>query len=230
MQKNMVLVRDGYYTPLFKTGSDFDDIYVQSFLIDMYPVTNEDFKSFVLSNPEWSKENIKFVFADKDYLSHWDDFDFNVISSFPVVNVSWFVADAYCNFYGKRLPNIDEWEYISTNCYKDKYKYLQNVLDWYASRHSGNLISIASMEKNCFDVYGVYGVIWEWVQDFNSVIILNTDAEGGGLEDVLYCGAVAINSIDSSDYVAFMRYAFRNSLKAHYTINSLGFRCAKDIS
>ena len=30
------------------------------------------------------------------------------------------------------------------------------------------------------------------------------------------------------NYAAFMRYAFRGSLKANYSTRNLGFRCAKD--
>jgi formylglycine-generating enzyme required for sulfatase activity len=32
-----------------------------------------------------------------------------------------------------------------------------------------------------------------------------------------------------SDYGVFMRYALRSSYSANYTLNSLGFRCAKDL-
>ncbi len=70
--------------------------------------------------------------------------------------------------------------------------------------------------------------LWEWVHDFNSVILINTDAEGGGLEELLYCGATSANAIDPADYIAFLRFAFRNTLDANYTMIKLGFRCAKD--
>ena len=32
------------------------------------------------------------------------------------------------------------------------------------------------------------------------------------------------------NYAAFMRYAFRGSIKANYTTKNLGFRCAKNIA
>ena len=49
------------------------------------------------------------------------------------------------------------------------------------------------------------------------------------LEKSLFCGAGAAASIDPSDYAAFMRYALRSSYRAHYTMTSLGFRCARDL-
>ena len=42
--------------------------------------------------------------------------------------------------------------------------------------------------------------------------------------------AAASGSADPSDYAAFMRYGFRSSLQAKFTLNNLGFRCAQDIN
>ena len=44
----------------------------------------------------------------------------------------------------------------------------------------------------------------------------------------LFCGSGSVNATDLMNYAAFMRYAFRGSLKANYTTKNLGFRCAKD--
>ena len=232
----MVLIPSGGYTPLFKYGDDLstDNIIVNKFYIDRYPVTNIQFKDFILKNPQWSIENISFIFANKGYLNHWINSDFNIIANMPVVNISWFAANAYCLSIGSRLPLIDEWEYVGNaskfnSIGKNDPTYLQDILDWYVNSGEKGLIDIKYMEDNYWGVFGMHGVIWEMVQDFNSVILLNTDAEGGGLEEVLYCGATAVNAIDPSDYISFMRFAFRNSLEADYTMSCLGFRCVKDI-
>jgi len=231
----MVLILKGEYTPLFRYGDEiYDKISVNSFYIDIYPVTNIEYAEFVKKNPQWANNNINNLFADKNYLSQWIDINFEDILFYPVVNISWFAAHAYCSFFGYRLPTIDEWEYVASSSKKspvgkDDPKYLQDVLDWYISSQHKTLTSIYSLNCNYWGVCGMHGFIWEWVQDFNSVILLNTDAEGGGLEEILYCGATAINSVDPTDYVAFMRFAFRNSLEASYTMSNLGFRCVKDV-
>lgn len=234
---NMVFIEGGTYIPLFKISDNVNEnvVNVKSFFMDKYPVTNCEFRNFILSNKDWSIEKISSIFADKNYLSHWSVTDFDKISEKPVVNISWFAADAYCSYLGKKLPSIDEWEYIAnaSKFYKDSKNdpfFLQKILDWYIDSQSSVLIDVNLMEENYFKVCGVHGNIWEWVEDFNSVILLNTDAEGGGLEEVLYCGAVATNAINPADYVAFMRYAFRNSLEANYTMSRLGFRCVKDVN
>ncbi len=231
----MILITGGMYTPLFKYGDDLDpDVYVSSFYMSKYPVTNSEFSDFISNNPDWSYDNIKLIFADKNYLSHWHENNIADFGDLPVVNVSWFAADAYCSYIGGRLPTLDEWEYVASAGKNQKYgkddtSYFSSILDWYINYKTNSLSSIKNMDSNYWGVFGMHGYIWEWVSDFNSVILLNTDAEGGGLEEVLYCGATATNAIDPADYVAFMRYAFRNSLEATYTITNLGFRCVKNV-
>lgn len=235
-KSDMVLIPKGDYTPLFKYGDDSSDkVIVESFYMDVYSVTNLEYKEFVNSNSKWSNSNISNIFSDNGYLNHWNGVFFDEISSHPVVNVSWFAANAYCLFLGYRLPTIDEWEYVASSSKisaigKDDPGYLQDVLDWYLNSQTKKLMNVRMLDCNYWGVCGMHGLIWEWVSDFNSVILLNTDAEGGGLEEVLYCGATATNSIDPADYVAFMRFAFRNSLEANYTMSSLGFRCVKNFN
>jgi formylglycine-generating enzyme len=64
--------------------------------------------------------------------------------------------------------------------------------------------------------------LWEWTQDFNSLPVDGGDGAGASL----FCGAGA-RAKDPRDYTAFLRYAFRSSLKADYALKNLGFRCAK---
>ncbi len=233
---DMVYIPHGKYEPLFKNSDVVEKkVNVDAFYINKYPVTNNDFKEFINNSPDWNTKSIKSIFADRNYLSHWIETDnFENIKNYPVVNVSWFAAQAYCNYTNSRLPTLDEWEYVASASKIDPIGkndpiHLQKILDWYISTQTIINITPDLMECNYWLVCGLHGSIWEWVNDFNSVILLNTDAEGGGLEEVLYCGASATNAIDATDYVAFMRFAFRNSLEANYTMTTLGFRCAKDI-
>ena len=49
-----------------------------------------------------------------------------------------------------------------------------------------------------------------------------------GLERQLFCGAGSLGASDRANYPAFMRFGFRSSLRAGYTVHNLGFRCAKN--
>ena len=44
---------------------------VGNFHIDKTPVTNQQFAKFVANNPKWQKQNIAKLFAEPDYLAHW---------------------------------------------------------------------------------------------------------------------------------------------------------------
>ena len=53
---------------------------------------------------------------------------------------------------------------------------------------------------------------------------------GLGLDRNLFCAGGSVGATDVSNYAAYMRYAFRASLKANYAVANLGFRCATAIS
>ena len=82
---------------------------------------------------------------------------------------------------------------------------------------------------NYFGAQDMHGLVWEWVSDFNTAMVTG-DARGDtGLDRQLFCGSGSLGVKDRSNFPAFMRYGFRSSLKANYTVHNLGFRCAKDL-
>ena len=158
----------------------------------------------------------------------------NELPDGPMTNVSWFAAKKYCECLGKRLPTLDEWEYVGMADEKrvdarTKEEYNKFILSWYEKPNSYNQ-KVGSTFKNFWGVYDMHGLVWEWTQDFNSVLITGesrSDVDGGNQN--LFCGGAALGSSDLMNYAAFMRYAMRGSLKANYSVRNLGFRCAKSI-
>ena len=156
------------------------------------------------------------------------------IAEQPVTNVSWFAARAYCKSLDKRLPTVDEWEYVARASSKhakgsEDPEYLQMILDWYAQPASQELPRVADTAPNFWGVHGMHGVIWELVNDFNTALVSGESRGDSQLEKQLFCGAGAVSAVDPGDYAAFMRYALRSSYSASYTMESLGFRCARDL-
>jgi formylglycine-generating enzyme required for sulfatase activity len=233
--EGMVFIQGSRYLPLY--GRDSTVVEVKDFEMDAYPVTNGQFLDFVKKNPKWQKSKALNLFTDKGYLANWKN-DLELKDSekpnSPVTYVSWFAAKAYCECEGKRLPTVDEWEYVamSDETIRDARKipsYNEQILAWYeAPRTNENLIG--QTPKNVWGVYDLHGLVWEWTLDFNSVLITGESRKDVDKDNNLFCGSAAINATDLMNYAAFMRYAIRGSLKAKYSMKNLGFRCVKDIS
>jgi formylglycine-generating enzyme len=233
----MVLLPAGSYVPLFRGDTDPKEIAVGPFLLDVFPVTNGDYLEFVAANPKWRRSAVKRLFADENYLKQWTgDLEVGpfVNSNAPVTHVSWFAAKAYCAWKGKRLPTTAEWEYAArasptrVDGEKDA-DFNKQVLAWYAEPSAATLAYVGQRRPNIFGIHDLHGLVWEWVADFNTAMVTG-DARGDtGLERQLFCGNGSQGASNRSNYPAFMRYAFRSSLKANYTVQNLGFRCAKDL-
>lgn len=232
--KEMVQVKGGSFIPLYGTNSE--KVEVQSFLLDPYPVTNQEFLKFVQENPQWKKSEVIKLFADDRYLNTWEsdeNFGKNISPNSPVTNVSWFAAKNYCECLGKRLPTLDEWEYAAmadedTPDARVKESYNQKILSWYETPKSYEQ-NVGSTFKNYWGVYDMHGLVWEWTSDFNSVLISGESRAGSEVNRNLFCGSGAVEASDLMNYAAFIRYAFRGSIKAKYAIKNLGFRCARDV-
>lgn len=232
---SMMKITGGSYIPLY--GKDSSLVSVTAFYMDVYPVSNEQYIQFLKTHPDWTRSIVKDLFADGQYLSDWaNDTTYNESqnSASPVTTISWFAARAYCTCLGKRLPTIDEWEYVAMADEKiadartlDTYN--QYILHQYEKPQS-YLGTIGDTPKNFWGLHDLHGLVWEWTEDFNSVLISGESRKDGNNDPDLFCGSGSLGSSDLMNYAAFMRYAFRGSLKANYSIRNLGFRCAKDIN
>ncbi|MDD9975604.1 MAG: formylglycine-generating enzyme family protein, partial [Candidatus Poribacteria bacterium] len=84
---------------------------MDAFYMDVYEVTNADYKKFIDANPQWQKDKALISIVGNKYLSVWDN---NMYpkgkANHPVVNVSWFAAKAYAEWVGKDLPTDAQWE------------------------------------------------------------------------------------------------------------------------
>ena len=234
-QSEMVLIKGGTYIPLY--GRDSLKVTIPDFEMDVFPVTNSQFLDFVKTYPKWQRSNVKKLFADGNYLRAWkSDTALSEKQSLnaPITNISWFAAKDYCECQGKRLPTVDEWEYVAM-ANKDLpdarilKSYNAYILEWYETPKTYNN-NIGSTFKNYWNVYDLHGLVWEWTFDFNSVLVSGESRKDIDNDSNLFCGSAAVGATDLMNYAAFMRYATRGSIKAKYAMKNLGFRCVKDIN
>ncbi len=206
-----------------------EPIEVSSFYLDVTAVTNGEFREFLLENPEWKRDRIASLYAGSNYLKHWES-DNGASESGdlnkPVTRVSWYAANAYCNWKGGRLPTLNEWEYAAQlmdfKSAAEADRFASELIGWYSAVDAVNGKEIGSTGiENSRGVKDMFGLIMEWVEDFNPPVSKDISLD---------CGTVGRMQGDPTvySYAMSIRYITRMSFKPESTTGMLGFRCAYD--
>ncbi|MDQ5868164.1 MAG: ergothioneine biosynthesis protein EgtB [Thermoproteota archaeon] len=229
--------------------------YFDPFEIDIHPVTNGGFMNFIndggyedyrywladgwdlIKEKRWSSP----LYWERREEGLWYKKDFHGLSKInpkePVVNVSYFEADAYAKWIGKRLPTEAEWEKAASwnDDLKRKTKYPWG--DGLPTENHANLLEswlwapspIGSFPdgKSFYGCYQMIGDVWEWTASeyvlyprFRSVFPEYTDKWSIG-HKVLRGGSFATPRCQ-------VRSSYRNYFKPHERILFAGFRCVRD--
>lgn len=210
---------------------------IKSFALADRPVTNNEFLAFVVKNPQWRRGNVSGLFSDDRYLAHWLSpltLGDKAPADAPVTHISWFAAVAYCETQNARLPTWHEWELAAaadamrTDARQDP-AWRQTILDWYAKPTPEGFSAVKQNPANVYGIHDLHGLVWEWVLDFNGMLVTSDNREPGSLDKLEFCGAGALTMEQKEQYAVLMRIAMLSSLEANYTTRNLGFRCAKNI-
>ncbi|MBS0616678.1 MAG: formylglycine-generating enzyme family protein [Spirochaetes bacterium] len=224
---DVITITGGRFRP-FDLKKDQKAVSIKKFQIDKYPVTVGEFAQFLAAKPEWQKVNVPTIKADPGYLqsTRMASGDTKTV----MTQVSWYAARAYCAYQKKRLPTLYEWEYVATyNKWDTRPDTNQKILAWFSRPNvQGASGDIGSGLASPQGVRDLHGLIWEWVDDFNSSTVTGDARADTNSESNLFCGAASLAGSDLRNYATYMRYGMRSSLKGNYTGHNLGFRCAKD--
>lgn len=226
---------------MFKSALQYEDRpdgqRVVSFAMMRRPVTNAEFLVFVKAHPQWRRDRVAAVLAEPRYLSHWrsaTELGSLALPTQPVTSVSWFAASAYCESIDARLPTWTEWEYAAAadETRRDARKdpaWRERILAWY-SKPSNQALSRAGLQApNVYGVQDLHGLVWEWTEDFSSLLVSADNRDQGDADKARFCGAGALSMNDRDNYAVLMRVAMLSSLEARDTTASLGFRCARSV-
>jgi len=225
----------------FRSALQYEDakagVRIAPFALMREPVTNAQFLAFVRAHPEWQRDRVPRVFAESRYLKHWQGpttLGGHALPDQPVTWVSWFAADAYCRSIGARLPTWSEWEFAAAadERHPDARKdpaWRERILAWYSRPSNGALPRAGLQVPNVYGVQDLHGLVWEWTDDFSSLLVSGDNRDQGDPDKKQFCGAGALSMDDRDNYAVLMRVAMLSSLDAEDTTINLGFRCARDL-
>lgn len=212
-------------------------VYLDAYEIDKFEVTTVQFLKFVLATDrkpliDWQYEGGNFQ---------------ETMANHPVMHVSWFEAEAYCQWAGKRLPTSAEWEKAARGEDGRIYPWGNEPAGLSRANFGRTGLSgpvrdrperlllyppIISVDKyeNAVSPYGVFqlaGNVAEWTADWYDPHYYKTapDRNPKGPEKGTQRAFRGGGWIDSTPSV---RPAQRNGTDPNTKMNWLGFRCARD--
>lgn len=231
-----VAVPGGTVVSVLANDADNAPVAVARYAMRVTPVTQLELQRFVVAHPEWQRGRVALTFADGSYLQHRRtavDLADPASEQQPATNVSWFAAQAFCEAEGGRLPTWIEWEYAAAadatrRDARADPTWLAKILAWYA-RPATTALPAVGGAANVYGVRDLHGLVWEWVDDFNALLVSPDSRAGDDPEKLKFCGAGAINLQDRQNYAVLMRIALLSSLNAADSTSSLGFRCVRPL-
>ena len=215
--------------------------YLEAYSIDRYPVTCGQYQTFMTSggyqNPNWwSADGWKWLQGEAvDRPLYWSENP--AFNNHPVCGVSWYEAEAYCNFSDKRLPSEAEWEkaasWDTTNQTYRIYPWGDSPPNGSLCNHSNNIANTSPVDSfpkgasaiGCCDMLGN---VWEWTASTFDAYPGFESYPYRGYSEVYFDGEHRV--LKGGSWATFpqaLRSSFRNWYYPGVRQIIAGFRCAK---
>ncbi|KAF4039297.1 Sulfatase-modifying factor enzyme 1 [Phytophthora infestans] len=213
---------------------------IQDFLIDKHPVTNAKYSAFLKASGYSPKSLDRF-------LLHWENrqgapASWTVSPSLaqsPVVNVALEDAQAYANFYNKRLPHDWEWQYVASNGDNyDAYPWgpefdSSKVPTVYHGKELPKLDPVGSYENSHstkFQVEDLVGYVWQMTDQFCDSHTCGLLLRGGSSYHPISATHIDPNwyfpqALDAQHHNRFLMIS-----EGYDRSPMVGFRCARSIT
>ena len=262
VEKKSVHIKGGLYTMGYN-GKDYcydielpeHKVYLNDYKIDAYPITNQQFMEFI---KDGGYENYKYWLSDgwekvkankwkapmywEKIDGEWNVRDFLGIRKInpnqPVCHVSFYEADAYCKWAGKRLPTEAEWEKAA--CWNEE-KQQKTKFPWgneLPTEDKCNLLE--SYFWGCSEIGSfpngashlgcqhMIGDVWEWTaSEFTGYPGFKTGFDE--YNDKWFTNQKVLRGGSFGTPKMSIRSSYRNFFRLDERWLFSGFRCAEDI-
>lgn len=220
-----------YWTSLIKPADQRAQLQSPAFL-DKTEVTNAQYDLFLKATGE---KPPAVQVDDKRILSDWeptaDGKGYQLKKgreNHPVYGVSFFEAQAFARWAGKRLPTEQEWERAARGDDKRRYpwgnqwddrKYCNSAL--YGANDT-TPVGAFPEGASPFGALDMAGNVWEWTSTVFDLYPGNTKQTGAE-------GGITIRGGGFPQVASAIRASVRQGLPPTFRTNALGFRCAKSL-
>jgi len=226
----------------FDMGSESGDldeapihtVSLDGYWLDRTEVTNEMFVRFL--NAEGNKQEGGTTWLDPMDPFVWvleKDGVWQTLpgkENYPIVNVSWYGAKAYCAWAGRDLPTEAQWEYAAKGTDSRRFPWGNDAPDCNLARFSGcgntpveagNLLQ----GSNLWGVSDLAGNVAEWINDRYAADYYQQSPQEDPPGPMNGYYRVIRGGSWGSTYLA-LQTSHRDWAGADERINSVGFRCA----
>jgi len=262
LKKKSVHIKGGVYTMGYNGENYCYDIelpehkvYLNDYKIDTFPITNQQFMEFV---KDGGYENYKYWLSDgwekvktnkwnapmywEKIKGEWNVRDFLGINKInpnqPVCHVSYYEADAYCKWAGKRLPTEAEWEKAA--CWNEE-KQEKTTYPWgnelptddkcnLLESHFWGCSEIGSFPSGVSHLgcQQMIGDVWEWTSsEFTGYPGFKTGFDE--YNDKWFTNQKVLRGGSFGTPKMSIRASYRNFFRLDERWLFSGFRCADDI-
>jgi formylglycine-generating enzyme required for sulfatase activity len=145
-------------------------IRINKFLVDIHPVTNEQFVRFLDFLGDEKDHQNHDIIRLKDSRIKRTAGKFSIergYSKHPVAGVTWYGAMAYASWIGKRLPTEAEWEVACCGGLENPtYPTGEDIEKTEANFFSSDTTPVMSYPPNGYGLYDMAGNVYEWCLDW----------------------------------------------------------------
>lgn len=191
------------------------EITVEAFWMDVTEVTREQYAKFLTANPNHPNPE------------GWGNGNFSADElQVPVTGIRWSDAQAFAQFYGKRLPTEAEWEFAARGGNRDRLYPWGDIFDSNFA-HAGQdpqsgPIVVGKRRPNEFGLFDLIGNVWEWTDD---------SFEGNPCQSSTACQNCKIlrgGSFRDPAEIATAYYRLPHSIESK-KLSGVGFRCVSPL-